>query len=78
MTGKQSKTSTRLLSVDDLFRLKPGSMDTKTKKNNSESRSYPGGGMYSKRQSGLIEARVMVFFFPRSRVWKLAQYRREE
>lgn len=32
MTGKQSKTSTRLLSVDDLFRLKPGSMDTKTKK----------------------------------------------
>jgi hypothetical protein len=61
---------------DDLFRLKPGSMDKN--RNNSESRSYPGGGMYSKRQSGLFEARVMVFFFPRSRVWKLAQYRREE
>lgn len=46
-------------------------------RNNSKSRSYPGGGMYSKRQSGLFEARVKVFF-PRSRVWKLAQYRREE
>jgi hypothetical protein len=65
-----------LLSVDDLFRRKPGSMDKN--RNNSQSRSYPGGGMYSKRQSGLFEARVMVFFFPRSRVWKLAQYRREE
>jgi hypothetical protein len=52
-----------------LFRLKPGNMGKN--RNNSKSRSYPGGGMYSKWESGLFEARVKVFF-PRSRVWKLA------